>query len=412
MITPNEGQTRALEEIEPFLGSGEPFFILKGSAGTGKTSLLNFVPDINPRGEIIGCGPTHKSVGVLADKLPESIECCTIHSFLGLRPKRSGEKTTLIRRKDFDPSEKAMVRLVLLDEGSMIGKELLEHIKADADYWDRQYLIIGDPYQLNPVNELDTPCFHMGANGYELTEIVRQAQDNPIIKCATAIRNAIMKDQEPPVITGVNGEFGVQRMTRKNWMTELTKHVAHADPDEYRILAYRNDTVRKYNQMVREILGKDLSVPFSPGEYVVVNEAFVQNEEVIMNTGLEFLVDDMEPYEHPYYNKLKGWMVTIGLAKVPVLDHEKCGDEYKRIIASLVQYAKEHHDWRAYYQMAEFWCDLRPLYAMTVHKSQGSTFDNVFIDYADIYANRVLAEADRCLYVAVTRPRYNAYILG
>jgi ATP-dependent exoDNAse (exonuclease V) alpha subunit len=46
-----------------------------------------------------------------------------------------------------------------------------------------------------------------------------------------------------------------------------------------------------------------------------------------------------------------------------------------------------------------------------VHNSQGSTFDNVFVDFRDIYANKVLSEADRCLYVAVTRARYNVYVL-
>lgn len=412
MITPNAGQAAALAAIKEFLEGKESFFVLSGSAGTGKTSLLNFVPDLVPYGEIVGCGPTHKSVEVLASKLPKSIPTCTIHKFLGLRPKRTGEKTVLTLRKDFDMSANVEVRVVLLDEGSMAGTDLLNHILRDAEYWERKYIIIGDAYQLNPPGEMDTPCFHMKAPGYELREIVRQAEDSPIIKCATAIRDALIDDQEPPVITGEHGDLGVYRMSKKNWMGELAKHVTDENPDRYRILAYRNDTVRRYNQMVRELLGKDMSVPFSPGEYVMVNEAYTQDESVIMNTGEEYLVEELEPHQHPAYESLTGWLVRIGNTKVPVLDHAKCGDAYKALIAKMVQSAKQNNDWRAYYRMSEYWCDLRPMYAMTVHKSQGSTFDNVFIDYADIYANRILAEADRCLYVAVTRPRYNAFILG
>ena len=417
-ITPNEGQSNALEAIHVFLRNRESTFVLKGSAGTGKTSLLNFVPELMPYGMAFGCGPTHKAVSVLNSKLPDGIGSSTIHSFLGLRPKRSADKTVLVKRNDYDPSDKAGIRLVLLDEGSMVGSELLSHVEKDAYKWDRKYLIIGDEYQLNPPGELDTPCFNMGAETYELTEIVRQAQDNPIIRCATGIRDAIKRDQEPPVLLGRNGEFGVDRLNNKNWKAKLEEYIENHDPDSFRILAYTNASVRRYNQLVRSMLGYDTSVPFSPGEWVVVNEAYTKNEQVILNTGTEFQVSEMGEVEHPAEPSLRGWLVILSDGEndlpitFPVLDHERCGDRYKKILANLVEYAKKNNDWRPYYNMVEFWCDLRPLYALTAHKSQGSTFDNVFIDYADIYSNRILAEADRCLYVSVTRPRYNAYILG
>jgi exodeoxyribonuclease-5 len=412
-ITFTEDQSMALQKLETFLKSDDPFFLLSGSAGVGKTFLLSEVPKLVKYGGIVGCGPTHKSVKVLSDRLPD-IECCTIHRFLGLRPRRSKDKTILVKRNDYDPSANAHIRYVVLDEASMNGTDILSWVIKDAKEWDRKYILSGDMYQLNPVGEMVTPCFNLdfGPHQAELKQIVRQAADNPIIKAATAIRDAIATGKEPPMVFGNLDGVGVYAMKESAWMAKLKESVHNHDPDSFRIIAYKNDTVRKYNQVVRGLLGYNTSLPFQEGEMVVVNEAYAQNDQIILNTGDEFEVEAMQPFTHEAHPELQGYSVLLRDSEVVnVLDHDLCGAIFKQKMDNLKASAMESNDWRAYYRMAEEFADIRPLYGITAHKSQGSTFDNVFVDFRDIYTNRIAAEADRCLYVAMTRARYNVYVL-
>lgn len=413
-----EDQSKAATLIAEFLKSSDPFFLLSGSAGCGKTFLLSDVPNLIKNGKVIGCGPTHKSVEVLSGRLSD-IETMTIHRFLGLRPKRTGDKTVLTKRNDYDPSSHFDVRVVMLDEASMVGTDILKYIVEDAETWDRKYIFVGDSYQLNPVNEQDCPVFNLdyGEWQFELNQIVRQAEGNPIITAATAIREAIKSGKQPDVVKGTSEGVGVHLLKRQAWIDKLSEHVDSATPDTFRVIAYRNDTVRDYNRLIRELKGLDTSMPFCKGEYVVVNEAYSRDEQVILNTGTEFMVNHMDDYTHPAFPELSGYTVRLEMAgliiqeTVNVLDYDKCGEAYKKQLAKLVENAKKTGDWRAYYRLVEAWCDLRPLGANTSHKSQGSTFDNVFVDYRDIYTNRIAVEADRSLYVAITRARHNVYVL-
>jgi ATP-dependent exoDNAse (exonuclease V) alpha subunit len=79
--------------------------------------------------------------------------------------------------------------------------------------------------------------------------------------------------------------------------------------------------------------------------------------------------------------------------------------------AILKQLAKEKN-WKDFFDVKEKVADLRPTYACTVHKSQGSTYDNVFIDLYSIGKNNKPNEVARLLYVAVTRASNNVYLYG
>ena len=418
MIKLTNGQAEGLANIAEFLKSDDPCYLLTGKPGTGKTFLLSEVPGLVKYGTVIGCGPTHKAVEVLATRLPE-IECCTIHRFLGLRPKRTKDKTVLTRRNDYDPSSNMDVRVVLMDESSMNGTEITAYILEDIKTWGRQYIFVGDRHQLPPVNEVSSPCFNLDFGRWRthLTEIVRQAADNPIIQAAGLIQDAIEAGKAPEITPGQSDTGVVQILSKQKWREKLAEYVlAPGGNDGYRILAYRNAVVREYNQLVRETLGLDLAVPFTVGESVVVNEAFCQNEEVIFNTGEEYTVTDMQPLTHMTYPTLTGWSVKLSAngiqipQSVAVLDDDKCGTEYKRVTDALIEHGRKHNDWRGYYRLVETFCDIRPLYAMTCHKSQGSTFDNVFLDVGDVYTNRNKLEADYCLNVGMTRARFNVYV--
>ena len=429
MVQYTNDQANGLEKLQAFIENPnpeKPFFVLKGSAGTGKTFSMAKVPGMCGVNQCVGTAPTHKAVGVLSERM-EGQEVMTIHSFLGLKPVKGkgedGPVSKLQQRRNFDPSAYAGFKVALMDEGSMGSTELKTFVEEDIKTTRRKYVIVGDPYQLYPVEERHSPFFHMGlpeSQEAELFEIVRQAKDSPIIQIATNIREAIKNKVEPP-IRGGRGEdgSGVFILERKDWERKLNACVEHPefhdDPDFCRIISYRNAKVFEYNQLVRKMLKEDLGVPFTVGDYLVVNEAWVVDDEVVMTTGEEYEVNGVKPHTHPVYPELKGWQVMLdGFTDRPVftMDWANDYDLYKKVLRQASDDAKKAKiTWRQYYALQEYFVDLRPLYSLTAHKSQGSTFRNVFMDLRDIYSQRSKGEADRCYYVALTRASKNVFVL-
>lgn len=214
-------------------------FVLGGYAGTGKTTILPDIVDglgLSPE-QIAFMAPTGKAAKVMGDKLLQMgirAGCTTVHSAIytpkpqkaemlerdiqtavaeieaihsGLLPPPTGDVQTsidelqrklVILRKDLDraydlkdlrfslnPESKLVkdaIQLIILDEGSMVGKEMAEDI---LDF-DIPVFVMGDPGQLPPVG--DKPGFFDELPDFFLTEVHRQAKDNPIIYIATEVR--------------------------------------------------------------------------------------------------------------------------------------------------------------------------------------------------------------------------------
>ena len=418
------GQYEALTKIREFLQSDDTLFVLSGSAGTGKTSLLVGIPRLVPKGLTVATAPTHKACHVLREKIPD-IDCMTIHSFLGLRPKKIKGQEVLVRSKSYDPSEHMNVTTVICDEASMVDSKIMKFILEDKETWRRKYILVGDRYQLPPVNEKVSPCFALPLPEHcqmELREVVRQAADNPVIYVATDIRNAIITSKEPPLRAKKNDAMvGVHVLKREAWIEKLRLSVQDprfkTDPDWLRVLAYRNETVITYNQLIRGMLGEDASVPFSKGDVVTAKSPWVVDDEVLMMTGAEFTIAHLEPHTHPAFPQLRGWQVfleEISSMPIYVLDYLGSAKAYKEVLENLTREGIESGNWSPYYRMQEYYADLRPVYALTIHQSQGSTFTNVMVDFMDIYEKRHsnLSEADKCYYVAVTRATHNVVLLA
>lgn len=71
---------------------------------------------------------------------------------------------------------------------------------------------------------------------------------------------------------------------------------------------------------------------------------------------------------------------------------------------------KELVNWWPYYELQQAFAAIRPAYCVTAHKSQGSTFENVFVDVLDIWANPNKSEALQCLYVACSRASHHLIV--
>ncbi|MBD0261179.1 MAG: AAA family ATPase [Tolypothrix sp. Co-bin9] len=150
-------------------------FVLRGYAGTGKTFCAQrIIKALQPNGKVAICAPTHKAVHVLRRMAQEydlkDVYIATLHSLLHIMP---GEYDALGRQK-LKANEWSKepwfheFALVVIDEASMVDSELMVLIEEQ----EVPTLFMGDPAQLPPINETESPVFQIPA-GYELTQVMR-----------------------------------------------------------------------------------------------------------------------------------------------------------------------------------------------------------------------------------------------
>ena len=403
-----EDQETAYDQVYDRLARGERFTGLRGYAGTGKTYLVSRLVEqlLDEDCTVTVCAPTHKAVQVLSDELGDApVQMQTLHSFLGLRlrPTEEGEYE-LVAEEERDFTE----GVVIVDEASMIGREEWSHIQ-DAPFWV-QWLFVGDPAQLPPVNEDPSPA--LDVPGPTLETIHRQAADNPILELATKIR------------TGADGRFGSKFEDGKGVAVtrdreEFLDSVLRAfdteafaeDATHARMLAYRNKTVRRYNREIRaERYGADAD-RFVEGEWLVGTETWfhdgvqrlTNSEEVRVKTA------SVDTFEADDQSEWAVWELKVrtpgrGLTRTIHVLHEEEFERYENALERRREKAQEDASaWDRFFELRERFARVDYAYATTVHRAQGSTYDTVFVDHRDLRVCRG-EEREALLYVAVTRP--------
>lgn len=422
------GQQQAESMLKRFSDSDDSFAKVEGPPGTGKSFLTERIPSFIDPEKLLLCAPTHKALGTLTKMVgrPDVIESKTIHSFLGLGVRQVKDKQVSFRQQTYDPTENAHIRTVILDEMSMLDANLVNFIKQDVEEWGRRYILVGDHCQLPPVEgDLKiSEAFGLALprNSYTLDETVRQAQGNPIIKVAMGIREAILSGQEPDIKGGFNEDTGqgVILLRKNAWLDKMNEVVNtpsfHSDVDFCRTVAYTNAACKSHIRNIREMVGASPDRPFDEGDTVVVNSAYSENYVVILGTGTEVVVTSMTKGKHVIKGYVE-WKVKLSTVQgIPlgrvfnVLD-ESARPEFDAETKRLKVSCNASGQWGPFYAHTGHYVDLRSPSALTAHKSQGSTFQNVFVDLADVYSNRRQTVADRCYYVALTRAAQSVYVL-
>lgn len=410
------------------------FHTLAGYAGTGKTTLIQHMAhDLAAELKIAFTAPTNKAVRVMqcmADAHGLEVDCLTTYSLLGLRLKN--DRPERIVGKD-GKSKLPQYQLVVVDECSMVNEALHEYIMADAHEHQVPVVFVGDPAQLPPVKESDSPTFdHEG--GSTLTDIVRQAEGNPIIRATGAIRHSIETGAPLRIETGSgeNGTIGVHHVTGnmwQEWMRSAFTLENIEDPDRFRVVAWRNKLVGHYNAKVREWLyGVPWNAAFGEGERILAGERasvveLVSGEEKILATDQEAMIYNVASLdEHPAHPEDGVPVLEVMVRKddgdemMLYTPHPRAKSQFDNVMRELAGRCKldrsddRNLPWFVYWQRKNDYADLRPIHALTAHKSQGSTFENVFVDVADIMTNRNRTEALRCLYVACSRASHNLIV--
>lgn len=404
-------QQKALEAFQDFLlDPMETVFVLSGFSGCGKSTLVRILLDrlpairktinlINPgtmKYEPVLTATTNKAAENLA--MITGFEVRTIHSVLGLRVVTDfrANKTTLV------PNQKAELptdKLLFVDEASYIDKDLLTLIFQRSIRC--KVVFIGDPAQLAPVQSTGTPVFAANFKGAALTQVVRQAEGNPIVDLSTKFRHTVNTGE---FFSFKPDGFHIQHIADREQFKRLIA-CEFTRPDwkyaDSKILAWTNKCVIDYNQFVRNLAKGDPH--FEVGDYAVCN-SFISVSKASIKTDQLVLITSIEPDSDLY--GVMGNFVTVD-GKLRAFHPKSLADKNQAI-----KKARATGQYSAVSEMEDRWIDLRGAYACTINKAQGSTFGSVFIDLDDVGRCNSGDQLARMMYVAVSRAKHRVYLTG
>lgn len=449
---PTEEQLQASKQIRRFLNSTEKIFVLKGYAGTGKTTLVNFIlKDYYMKGKLIAVSAfTNKATNVISRKTPFA-QGITLYKLLGLTADESSDVLKFRRPKE-DSKKRSLVPqfdIIVLDEVSMVLDEDLNLLIKEINkmYSTTKLLVMGDPAQLPPVGqETDSIAFSF-ENSFQLRNIVRQAEESNIIKysfCIREILKQIDNNEKIPIQTKLNAELNpnledliITKDARK--FTDLMLEEFASDNyknngDYVRAISYRNISVDAINGVIRKNIFKEAEDTITVGENINLNYP-VQDLSTGFNlydTSDELEVTDIlssEMYNNssdhcglkiqfPYYvcltsrryDGLNGEMKIVNPAfKGKFIDLvSEWGREIRKQKEAKSIYANEFYPFKKRFHTVSY------NYALSAHRSQGSTFDKVFFVEDDLEHVRKASYTDlwKAKYVAITRAAKQLIILN
>ena len=464
-------QLNAYNELMKFIDS--PFDnkdykrALIGAAGTGKTFLVRaLLSNSTLSYSLIGLSaPTHKACRVLGESIHISgIKVNTIQSDLGLRLNFDIDKFDP-NNPPFDPKGKIKIgnyKLYIVDEASMINSRLCIFLEKTCVSNKCKIIFIGDDSQLAPVGEKYSSAFR-NIKSYSLKQIVRQGEDNPVSYLLDLLRYDInhktykflnhiqrFKEQFNPDYTKGYQVCDINTFNQIVYNNfndeELTRNVDYA-----KVISYTNLNVSSWNKFIRNSIIADSDKSILTKNDLIISYVTIVNEfnDCVIKNSEEYIINDIQNFTDSRYDKngLKGFLVKFqaihgGDITTPlfVIDHTDSYtvQRYVQINNSVIEAAKtaraniRNEKWKSYFAFKEY-CLLmvniispdgkiitsRSLdygFALTSHKSQGSTFDTALVDVNDIVFDKYgqpyadAEEVNRRLYVACSRCKNKLYL--
>jgi hypothetical protein len=345
---------------------------------------------------------TNKAVNVVDEFLDDllvyrpDIKVNTIYSLLGLRVTNDLDtgKTSLTFNKQNEQAVFGInsIPLIFVDEASFISEELHEIIcTLLKDQAKAKIVYIGDKYQLAPVGQTFSAMDFIQCEKVSLNEIVRNA--GHILATGTQFRNTVETGKFNPILYNHADVCHVDGPTFQKLVEHSFKNPAW-EPHTSRILAWTNERVQQYNQHIRKAL--KLPELFAVGETVITNEFIKGNKSFMRSVDEEVRITSVNKTPVTVYG-VTGHMFEIDDCYVSFMP-EKFSDA-----KTLMKELATKKEWKKFFEIKETWFDLRAVYASSIHKAQGSTYDTVFLDLSDIGQNWNANDAARLLYVGITR---------
>lgn len=369
-------QEDAIKAVQEWLREkrGRQIFRLFGFAGTGKTTLAKELAGA-AGGKVLFATFTGKASLVLRSK--GCADASTIHSLIYKVEvdERTGEASFILN----PDSELASAKLLIVDEVSMVG----EALATDLLSFGVKILVLGDPAQLPPVK--DEGFFINAEPDVMLTEVHRQARENPIIRMSMDIREGRRLEL---------GRFGTSLVARRNALSreQVGELVLEAD----QVLCGLNRSRVSFNGRIRQMKGlAGVEQPWHPtrGDRLI---CLRNDNKVALFNGSIWEADEVEVET--------GGSGLPHIKAILMSQDEERDPMSARILPHFFNGTEHEIDWRARRGFHEFTFG----WAITCHKSQGSQWPSVVI----FDESRAFREhARNWLYTAVTRAAERVTVL-
>jgi exodeoxyribonuclease-5 len=404
----NKEQQEAIEDIKRFLDSDEIYYCLKGKGGTGKTTVISGA--LEGCNNILGVTISHKA----KERLSESImQCNTFASACGMKVVQNeiGEQEFVLNEyaKSIPISEASFI---VIDECSMISKEGV-NIVHELRKPGSKVIYMGDFRQLPPIDEggADSITFKI-KNTSNLTERIRQGIGNPIIGLSDVIANEIESKNFDPFVIHDHLIDNINKEGKGYYYVDdsdfILKFVADFKKDKTtKFISFRTATVGKYNKIIRETIYKGVKDLFVKDELIIANKSYFDGDELILKNSVEYFV---ESYKKSHVMNFECSILKLRDVEdsIPVLT-KKGRIAYNKELKHL----SSKKMWKKFWQLKPIFAEVDYGYAINTHKSQGSTYKNVYIDFNDILSVSKITDKEKCqsLYVAITRASFNLHLL-
>lgn len=442
MIILGEEQQEALSKIQNFIANGKDTSIsLSGAAGTGKTLVISYIIKWLQHNRIpyCLCAPTHKAKTVIEHYTNE--DAITLHKLLELSPKLD------ILELDFNnllfDVKKASSTIpyngvVICDEASMINDSLFDLLEEMCETNNSKIIFIGDKSQLMPVKSDFLSKVYNLKNQCLLTKIYRQSSENALLPLLQTLREHPVYKLE--TCKGLEGSL-LCESDFKYFFNLILEEIKIAIETENlfrtKVLAFTNARVDKYNEFITRALFGD-ETKFHKSEIIQCCENLEYNKCEFWNS-MEYMIIDVPKQidiEIPGFIKLPAYHLELSdKHSVDILDMNIKSSTFSDLAAYVeelrlmaIQETNKRLKgkiWGSYYRVfnsftspVDLYYDGRLIrkksftrgYATTVHKSQGSSYNKVFVDLVDILRCRDSMLLRQLEYVALSRTRSDAIV--
>jgi exodeoxyribonuclease-5 len=449
-VVPTQQQEYVFSELERFLLSqeGDECFVLKGYAGTGKTtiisSLVRVLPHLKMKSVLLA--PTGRAAKVISNY--SGRKAFTIHKRIYRKKNAVSPDMSFLLSSNLADNT-----LFIVDEASMISNEpsdfgghslLKDLISYVYNGKNCKLMLVGDTAQLPPVGSSASPAlntqylkeyFGLTVFTYELTDVVRQEKASGILKNATAIREFVRNEVDAYPSLNVKGFRDIYRMTGERLAEGLQYAYDKYGIESSLVICRSNKSANNYNQQIRNrILYREEEL--TGGDYIMVvrnnyywlgqeenNTSFIANGDVarirkVRNNhemyGFRFADVVLEfvdyPDEEPLHCKV---MLDTLYAETPSLSNA----DSKRFFDAVMEDYAHLPDKRT--RMAELKTNpyfnalqIKFAFAVTCHKAQGGQWEAVFVDQGFLTEEMVNTDFLRWLYTATTRATKELFLVN
>lgn len=447
---PNNSQQIALKSISRFLLEpvrNDRVFVLKGYAGTGKTSivgaLVKTMTEANMRTVLMA--PTGRAAKVFS--MMAGRTAMTIHKtiyrqqkfnvdFEGFQLMDNRQKGTL-----FICDEASMIST--LNEGSPFGTgnlldDLIEYVYSGDQC---RLLLIGDGAQLPPVGQLRSPALEVGklceygleVLTTELTEVARQQLDSGILANATMLRDMLTQGKTDALPRIMHRDFpDVKRIDGYEFLEALSSSYSNAGLDDTIIVTRSNARANKFNLGVRnQILDREEEL--SAGDRLLVvknnyywgkqfdNLPFIANGDMVVvkrvrNTtefyGFRFAEVEIELPDYDIETEVIVLLDTLSVDG-PSLPVEAQQRLFNEVLMDYADIAGQRERIKAVKENKYFNAlQVKYGYCVTCHKSQGGQWSDVYLDLGYINPEHLGIDFYRWMYTAFTRAQSTLYLVN